>query len=154
MHIHEGAKAPEGDGVDVFQVAGVEAEGEVDLATAGCLPDIMIAEVIFDIASAEIEFRLFVFELAKDEARALAHDIGQDVESSAVRHAEDHVLDPLGPSLFEGEAQEGDQTFGAFEGEALGADVFFLNELFEGDRVGQPGQDTDLLLQGQFEVIL
>jgi hypothetical protein len=133
--------------VDVLQVAGVEAEGQVHGVAVAAGPVAVEALVVLDVAVAEVEVRLAVLELGEDLARALAHDVGQDVQAAAVGHAQDDVLDALAAGVLDRLGEQRDQALGALEREALGAGVLLLDELLEQDGVGQAGQDVDLVVR-------
>src|SRR5215467_14187582 len=68
-------------------------------------------------------------------------------------HAENNFIDAIHTSSFEGEIEERNQTFRTFERETLCPDKFLPNELFKNDRVGQPGQDPNLLFVIQADAV-
>jgi len=87
-----------------------------------------------------VHLRVAVLELAEDLLRALAHDVGQHVEPSAMGHAQHDLAGAVGAGFLDGQVQERNEALGAFQGETLGADELFLDELLEDDGVGEPGQ--------------
>ena len=105
----------------------------------------MVAHMVFDIAAADVQFGIGILEFAEDRPWVLAHDIGQDVEPAAMGHADDDIVDALGRGLFNGLIEERDEGLRPFQGKGLGADEFFLDELLEDHRIGQPFEDPDLL---------
>ena len=72
---------------------------------------------------------------------------------AAMGHAQDNFLDALFGRLFDGQIQQRNQALAAFQGKALGPDEFFADEFLERDRVGQAGEDADLLLARQFQPV-
>src|SRR5262249_39410014 len=68
-------------------------------------------------------------------------------------HAENNFINAVHTSSFESEIEERNQTFGTFERETLGPDKFLPDELFKNDRVGQPGQDPNLLFVTQADAV-
>ena len=64
-------------------------------------------------------------------------------------HRKDDLIETFFGSPFNGQLQQRNQTLTAFQRKALGADEFLANEFFEGNRVGQAGQDADLLVSAQ-----
>src|SRR5262245_2037015 len=68
-------------------------------------------------------------------------------------HAENNFIDAIHTSSFDGEIEERNQTFRTFERETLRPDEFFADELFKNNRVGQPGQDPNLLFVTQADAV-
>ena len=58
-------------------------------------------------------------------------DIGQDVQSAAVRHAHDQLVNVLLGAGFHQALEHGDQGFAALEREALLAPEFYMQEPLE-----------------------
>ena len=81
-----GPHPAQGHRIDELQMAGIEAEREVDAAAVAGLVVGRVAEVILDVAAADVELGIHVVELAEDPLRALAHDVGQHVQPAAVGH--------------------------------------------------------------------
>src|SRR5882672_8486035 len=100
-----------------------------------------------------MELRVGVFEFTEDFARALADDISENVQTTAMGHREDNLIEAFFAALFDGQLQQRNQTLAAFQGKALGADEFLTNEFFKDDRIRQAGQDPDLFLTTQREAI-
>src|SRR5437764_7662961 len=126
----------------------------MDLTSGLCLPIGTIAKVVLHVAaSAGIKIRIEIRELTEDLARALRHDIGQHVQTPAVRHGEDNLIDTLLARSFNREIQKWDQTFGAFQRKTLRPDKFFPDELFEDDGVGQTSQNSNLLFTAQIDSV-
>ena len=139
-----GADAAHRDRVDVFQVAGVEAERNVQLRAVGGEPIAAGAEVIFHIAAAAVPIGIRVVELAEDIGRALAADVGQHVEPAAVGHRHhdfDHAVFGGG---FKREVQQRNERFGPFQRKRRRAEVLLADELFEDHGVGQPRENAEL----------
>ena len=61
----------------------------------------------------------------------LAADVDEDVETTAVGHADDEVGDAGGRSAMDELIHDGEHDFPAFDGEALGADERLVEETFE-----------------------
>src|SRR5262245_18206730 len=68
-------------------------------------------------------------------------------------HAENNFIDAIRTRSFDGEIKEGNQTFRTFERKTLRPDKLFADELFENNRVGQPGQDPNLLFVTQADTV-
>ena len=146
--------ASHGDGVDELQVAGVETERQVHLAAGSCDPIGAVAHMIFHVTAAEVQLRIDVFKLAKNVLRMLAHDVGQDIEASAVRHGHDDFVDALLTGFFNGHVEQGDQAFRAFERKAFRTGILALNKLFKNYGIGQPGKNSQLLFAADFGTVL
>ncbi len=61
-----GPHAAQGHGIDEFQMAGVEAQREVDLLTGFGGPIAGIAQVVLDVAAAQMQFGIDVGKLAEN----------------------------------------------------------------------------------------
>ena len=131
LEVDERAGAAEDDRVDGFEVAGVEGEGDADFlavddAGAG------VAEVILHVAVTMRGVRDMLFGEAGEEGFGfLAADVDEDVETTAVGHADDEVGDAGGRSAMDELIHDGEHDFAAFDGEALGADERLVEETFE-----------------------
>src|SRR4029453_11092647 len=68
-------------------------------------------------------------------------------------HAENNFVDAVHTSSFDREIEERNQTFRAFERETLRPNKLFADELFENNRVGQPGQNPNLLFVTQADAV-
>ena len=105
----------------------------------------MRAEVILHVARALRRVRIeLALELEEDLPVALAHDVGEHVETAAVRHAHHDLGDAGDGSLVEQELEHRDERLRAFEGEALLAEVLRVQEALE--RLGRVQRQQDLLL--------
>ena len=149
-----GPREPQGHRVDELQVAGIEAQREVDLAARRSDVVVVVAQVILDVAAAAIQLGIDVLEFAEDVLRRLADDVGQDVEPAAVGHGHDDRLDALRRGLFDGQVQQRDEALGPFQRKALGADELAADELLEDHGVGQPREDADLFVAGKLQAVL
>src|SRR5580700_8290612 len=68
-------------------------------------------------------------------------------------HAKHNLLDALFRGFFNGQVEQWNQTFAAFERKALRTDKFFADEFLEGDRIRQPREDADLFLAGELQPV-
>jgi hypothetical protein len=148
-----GAHATHRDGVDELEVRRVERERQVDGVARLRDPVVGVAEVVLDVAATAVQLGVLVLELAEDRPRVLPHDVREDVQATAVRHADHDVADALRAGLLEGEVEQRDQALAALERERLRADVLLLDELLEHDRVGQLGEDAQLGVARQLDAV-
>jgi hypothetical protein len=131
LEVDERAGAAEDDGIDGFEVAGIEGEGDADLlafddAGAG------VAEVILHVAVTMRGVRdVLLGEAGEEGFGLLAADVDEDVETTAVGHADDEVGDTGGRGAMDQLIHDGEHDFAAFDGEALGADEGLVEEAFE-----------------------
>ncbi len=140
-----GAHAAFDDRVDELEVARVEREREVKLAT-GLRDDFArVTEVVLHVAGADESLRLLVVERSEDLAHVLAHHVDEHVEAPAVGHADDELLDAVLPGRLDEQIDHRDHALGSFERETLGADVVLVNELLEDLRLGQLREDANEL---------
>src|SRR5262245_47616471 len=68
-------------------------------------------------------------------------------------HAENNFIDAIHTRSFDGEIEERNQTFRPLERETLRTNKLFADELFENNRIGQPGQDPNLLFVTQTDAV-
>ena len=134
------AHAADGDRVDELEMAGVEAEREMDALAGGGDPVGRVPEVIAHVAATAIAARLAVLELAEDLARRLAEDVRQYVEPPAVRHADHDLGRALAAGLLHRPIEQRDQALGPFEREAGGPQILPAQEGLERLGIGQPTQ--------------
>ena len=131
LEVDEGAGAAEDDRVDGFEMAGVEGEGDADLLAfddAGA----RVAKVILHVAVAVRGIRDVLFGEAGEQGFGLlAADVDEDVEATAVGHADDEVGDADGRGAMDELIHDGQHDFAAFDGEALGAHEGLVQEAFE-----------------------
>ena len=105
------------------------------------------ALVVLDVAGALHALWVEVaLELGEDLAVGLADDVGKDVQAAAMGHAEHRFLDPALRRLVEDGVEKRDRRLGAFEPEALLADIAGVQEALEGLGGVQPLEDMVLLL--------
>ena len=91
-----GPHAAERDRIYKFQVAGIEAQRKMNRPAGGSRPIGAVSQVIFDVAaSADIEIRIHVGKLPEDLTWAFRHDVGEDVQTATMRHAENNLVDPV-----------------------------------------------------------
>src|SRR6516225_5532811 len=89
----------------------------------------------------------------KDFTRTLADDIGENVQATPMSHRKNDLIETFFCSPFNGQLQQRNQTLAAFQRKALRADEFLANEFFKDNRVGQAGQDAELLLSAELETV-
>ena len=148
------AHLAEDDRVDRLEVRGVGGEREVhgvavELAVGGG------AEVVLHVAGA-LDFlglEAAALELVEDRLVRLLHDVREDAEPAAVRHADDHLLDPEGAAALDDLLHCRDQRLAAVEPEALGAGVLDLQELLETLGLHQLVQDRPAAALGEADLL-
>ena len=140
-------------GIDGLEVARVGRERHRDRATraGGVLAG--RAEVVLHVAAAAghvgIELTL---ELAEDLRVRLADHVGEHVQPAPVGHAEHGFFHVVVDGRVEQEVQHRDQRLGAFEAEALLAEVLRVEEPLEG--LGRVERREDRGVLGDGDVVL
>ena len=126
-----GAGAAHGYGIDGFEMAGIRNEMDADfLAGAGDI-SARCAHVIFHVARAENAARVDVFKTCDHFVRRLARGVDHYVQAAAMTHGHDGFDGAtLGGGVQDGIEQR-DQRGDAFQGEAFGAEIAGLQNLFE-----------------------
>ncbi len=110
------------------------------------------AVVILDVAGAALRRELVAFdeapalEFGKDRLVRPADDVRQYVQSSAMRHPDDDFTSPVRRCELEREIEHGDQHVDALDREPLVAQVGLVEEPLEGFDLGEPREQSFLLV--------
>ena len=116
--------------VDDFQMRRVKRQGEVHRPRVGI--DIRRKSlVILDVVVVAVAELYPAFELVEEVARHLAENIGQYVEASAMRHADDHLVGAGYAGLLHHPVENRDQRLSTLEREALLPDIAGVQILFQ-----------------------
>src|SRR5690606_34933350 len=107
------------------------------------------AEVVFHVAGTVVvpALRVAALEFEKDLVVRLAHHGGEHVETAAVRHADDDLVDAQRAATLDDLLQRRDSGFTTIETETLGARIALVQEALEGFRFDQLLQDRALALR-------
>ena len=82
-------------------------------------------KVIFHVTRTLYCFWIYVtFELAENTVQALAHDVGQNVEATAMRHPDDCRIQSGVGSMRQNLIEYRHRTFSTFNAESLSAHIF------------------------------
>jgi hypothetical protein len=102
------------------------------------------AEVVLHVVVAlDVGRRERRLELAEDDVERLLHDVREEVDATAMRHADRELLDPESGGAGDERLEHRDHRCGALEREALLARVTGVQELLEAVRLEQRAQHTD-----------
>src|SRR5581483_3483662 len=149
-----GARAAERHGIHELEMTRVETERQMDFLAGGALPVGAVAEVIFHVAAPDIQMRIGFRELAKNLFRALADDVCEHVQPSAMSHAQLDFLDALFTGLLDGQIEQRNETLRTFERKTFCAHELAADEFLNGDSVREPREDAELLGAIQAEFVL
>ena len=110
--------------------------------------------MVFDVARAADVGRVgrAAGEFVEDRLGRLAHDVGQDVQPSAVGHSDVDLLDAVLAAIFDHRFERRDRALAAVEPEALGPDILFGEEFFPLLGVDHLGQDRLLAFGRELDV--
>ena len=91
------------------------------------------AEVVLDVSGTGNIFgqRTAALEFIEDCAIGLAHDVGQDVQPPAMRHADDDIPDAKRPATLDDLLHRGNQSLGSIKAETLRSRVLHMEKLFQ-----------------------
>jgi len=93
------------------------------------------AEVVFHIAIAKTEVGLGnSLKFVEYVFVGLAQDVGQNIEATAVGHADHHAFHTELSGSVDGGVERGYGVFSTFERESLLSDEFFVEEVFKHHR--------------------
>ena len=138
--------------VDRFEVAGVGGELDLDLVAGRAVMVTRRTQVVLHVARTLHGRRIDVaLEFLEDVLQALAHHVGQDVQTTAVRHAHHRRIQTGVRRAREDLVHDRNGALGTLETEPLGAHVLGGEELLE--RLGgvEAFEHAVLLVLGQLE---
>ena len=101
--------------------------------------------MVLDVTGRQVAF-LLALELGKQHGRCLAQGIDQDVQATAVRHADDDFVETQATTGTDGFVHGDDQRFTAFKRKTLLADVLGVQVTLQRFCGSQALQDALLLI--------
>ena len=107
------------------------------------------SKVIFHVSSKAVQSKHLAFKLSEDVAVGLAKNVGQHIEPSAVRHANDKFLHPQFRATLDDSVQRRDDGFTAFQRKAFLAHELGLEEVFKRDRLVDLAEHLKSLVRSQ-----
>jgi hypothetical protein len=141
---------PSTTGIDDLQVGRIGGEADLDLPARGGVEQRLVSEMVLHVTVAGDRLRDVVFrKLLEQDLERLAQNRGEHIETAAVGHAHDDLLDAHVGRVLDHRVEGRDERFTALEGEPLLADVFGVEKLFEQFRLVQTPQDAGLLFFGE-----
>ena len=140
-----GAKPSRRHGINEFEVRRVKAQRQLNAAPARRLPVVDVAEMVFDIATAQMKVGVFVFKLAENLARRFADDVGQHVQATT-RCAMPMTTSctPCSPASSIAKSRQWQERFRSFKGKRFGASELPPDELFKNHGIGQARKNANL----------
>src|SRR4051794_4638747 len=154
--VAEGLNRPrlsEHDRIDRFKVRRVRKQREVNLVSVELAVG-RRAKMVFDVARATDIRRVgrAAGEFVEDRLGRLAHDVGKDIEASAVSHANVDLGDAHLTATFDDRLERGDRALSSVETETLGSNVFASEELLPLLRVDHLCENRLLALRGEADL--
>ncbi len=127
-----GADLAQNDGVYRFEVGRVRGQRQVNNVTVKFAVSGR-PKVIFDVTRAHHVVRLgrVAHEFREDRLERFVEHIGQNVQTTTVRHAEHDLADAKLAAAFEDLFKGRHQGFATVDAETLGADIFGVQIVFE-----------------------
>ena len=142
-----GARGTADNGIDDFQMGGVEGEGNVHCAVGGA--DVGTESVVvFHVAAGVFDVHA-PFKFGKQVGGLLAQCVHQHVQPAPVRHADDDFFHAVFSCVLNQIVQGGNRAFAAFHGEAFLPDIFGVQITFQRFGGGELFQDEAFLLGGK-----
>ena len=140
--------------VDGFQVAGIADQVNADRFSRSGGPVGQIAVVVFDVSGAGELFRVVAaFEFTENIGVGLAEDVGLDVETAPVGHAEDDLLGAVGGALVDQGVEQRQEPVGPFQGKTGDGHVFLVEKVFESVGFDEFFQDSALIVFAQIRSV-
>ena len=139
------------DRIDDLQVGGVKAQNQVDAAARG-LHVGGEAHVVLDVPSLVAHVGDAALEFVKESLGWLAQEVDEDIESAAMGHANDDLLDTLAPGALDQLIHQGDHGLATFQRKAFLANIAGVEITFQTLRRRQQGQQPAAILGLQFRL--
>jgi len=136
--------------IDNFEVGRIERQIQVNRAVVGRNVR-RETHVVFHVARRQIG-RSAAFEFAKEIARQFAQNVHEHIEPPAVRHADHQLLQAGCRGCMHQIINPGNHRVAPFEREALLADVFLVQVLFQGFSSRDLLKDAFLLRQREIRL--
>ena len=129
------------DRVHSFKMTWIGCEVNGHGLPTGDLADRFESEVILHISIARHHVRHVVLrELVKQNFQGLAKEIGQDAQTSTMRHAHDNFLSAMRRQIMKDRLERDEQGFSTFHGETLLPNVAAVKELLKSLRLQKPAK--------------
>src|SRR5579872_3545915 len=113
------------------------------------------AEMILDVARPLHIVRVggIALKLGEERGEGFPHDVGEDIEAPAMRHADDELLDAELTAALDHLLERRDERLAPFEPEALGAGIAAIEETLQRLGRGQPLENSALPFPSEFGVV-
>src|SRR5262249_39356834 len=149
-----GAHLAENNRIDDLKVGWVCGQRKMD-SIAVEVPVGGGAKMIFDVARAFdiIRRKGAALEFVENGPMRLAHDLGENIQASAVGHAEHNVLDAQGATALDDLFERRNHRFAAVESKALGAGIFDVNKSLKPLRLDELIENCPLALLGKDDLL-
>ena len=136
-----------------FQMAWIRCQHDAHLVPAAGFPGRLKAKVVLHVTvTCHHIGHVVLAEFVKQIIQRFPQEIGQNAESSAVRHPHDDLLAAAGWQTLKNRLQSDQHRLGTLNGKALLADEPAVQETLERFRLQQPAQGVDLLCGGWFRI--
>src|SRR5215471_21038044 len=112
----------------------------MNLSSARSGPVPAVAKMIFNVPMAGWS-SITIRELPEYLPRVFPHNIGQHVQTTAMRHSQHDFAQALFARLFNRHIEQRNQTLRAFQRKTFRADKFFADKFLECDGVCEPRQN-------------
>ena len=148
-----GPHLAEHHGIDDLEMRGVGGQRQMHAVLVE-LPVGGGAEMIFHVARAFdlVGMGRAALELVEDRPVGLAHDVGEHVQPSAMRHADDDLAETELAAALDDLLERRHRRLAAVQPEALGAGIFDVEEALEGLGLDQLLQDRLLAFRREADL--
>jgi len=142
----DGAGLSEHDGVLGFQVRGVGNQGELNTLSGGRGTLEVHTQVVLDVTGALVRGFGRTGEFAEDRLVGLTDDVGENVETTTVRHTNNNVLDTVVNAAVNQGLHTGNERFTSLKTETLVVGELGGQEGLEAVRPDQTVKDAALVI--------
>src|SRR2546427_3050095 len=126
-----GTRAAHGHRIDCLQMTGIGHEMNFNRAPGDRAIGSGRAHVVFNVASAEDTSRVHILKIGKNLRCGPADDVNHHVESSAMAHGQDHLIDARSRACFHNLVEQRNQDGEALDRVSLCANKTRLQRLLE-----------------------
>lgn len=146
IEVLDGAGLSENNGILRLQMRGVGNQRQVNTLSRRSRALKVHAQVVLDIARSLVASFGGSAELAENRLVGLAYDVGQDIETTAVRHTNDDILHTIVHGAVNESLHSGNHSLTTLKTESLVVGVFGREERLERGRPDKAIQNTTLLV--------
>mmetsp|Transcript_39817 Transcript_39817/g.62933 ORF Transcript_39817/g.62933 Transcript_39817/m.62933 type:complete len:479 (-) Transcript_39817:382-1818(-) len=125
--------------VDGLKMRGVSSKRQTDFFSSIGVTDVASTQMILDITSSRTLFkRILSLKLTKDSSKRLSNDISQSVQSTSMRHTNQHLLTAMMSGSVNQSFNTRNESFTTLQTKTFSSSILGRKEVFKQVSPGQP----------------